>query len=183
MPLLDIYKHVERLDIQSGKQNRFRCLHCKAEFSATSVTRIRGHFLCDPTSGVKACTAPPEGLKAELQKEESERASKKRRLASDSVEASSSRGSGQQSTLAQAFGKANKGEVDQAVARCFIANGIPFHLLRSKYFAEMLTAVGKIGSYKPPGPDTMRNRLLDAEKARIGQELSDLHEFRKASLP
>lgn len=87
------------------------------------------------------------------QKEEIEKASRKRKLASDSLEASN-RGRGQQSIIAQAFGTANKGELGQADARCLIANGLPFHLLRSKYYAKMLTAVGKIGSYRPPGPET-----------------------------
>ncbi len=59
-----------------------------------------------------------------------------------------------------------KEEADLAVAMMFYANGIPFRVVRNRYFRTMLRKVGGQGPrYKPPSYNIIRTKLLSKVKA------------------
>lgn len=58
------------------------------------------------------------------------------------------------------------------MARCIFGEGLPFTLVRSPLFKDMLTAVAKYGpAYAVPNYNTLRTTLLDAEDDRLQKEL------------
>ena len=65
--------------------------------------------------------------------------------------------------------------VDLAIARFFLACGIPFNAARSPYFEQMVCAIndGPTG-YKPPGYEKLRTVLVDKEKARLEKSMAPL---------
>lgn len=65
--------------------------------------------------------------------------------------------------------------IDLAIARFFLACGIPFNAARSPYFEQMVRAInnGPMG-YKPPGYERLRTVLVDKEKARLEKAMSPL---------
>jgi hypothetical protein len=70
--------------------------------------------------------------------------------------------------------RGNKAEVDAALARCFFGCGISFNLVKSRYFNEMLKAVGSFGSsYQPPGIELLRGKLLQ-DAVHVGTSLEPI---------
>jgi hypothetical protein len=60
-----------------------------------------------------------------------------------------------------------KEDADLAVAMAFYANGIPFRVVRNRYFRTMLRKVGSQGPrYKPPSYNTLRTKLLTKVRDR-----------------
>jgi hypothetical protein len=54
-----------------------------------------------------------------------------------------------------------KHDVDLAVAMAFYANGIPFNVVRNRYFIRAVRMIAKHGlGYKLPGYDRLRKELL-----------------------
>eukprot|EP01018_Ginkgo_biloba_P025901 Gb_25499 [translate_table: standard] len=66
-------------------------------------------------------------------------------------------------------------EVDLVIARFFFANGIPFNVVQSPYYDEMVHAInGASRGYKPPGFEKLRTTLMDKEKAHVEEEVATL---------
>eukprot|EP00253_Pinus_taeda_P035891 PITA_35891 len=65
--------------------------------------------------------------------------------------------------------------VDLAIARFFLACGIPFNAARSPYFEQMVRAIndGPQG-YKAPGYENLRTVLVDKEKSRLERAMAPL---------
>ena len=58
--------------------------------------------------------------------------------------------------------------VDQAIARCLYANGLPFNLVRSPYWKEMVAAIDKAPTdYTSPRYKNVHTTLLQKEKAYV----------------
>ncbi len=53
-----------------------------------------------------------------------------------------------------------KEEADMAVAMAFYANGMPFRIVRNRYFRTMLRRVAACRNYKPPSYNALRTTLL-----------------------
>jgi hypothetical protein len=57
------------------------------------------------------------------------------------------------------------------------ANGIPFNVLRSPQYYEMVSAIKKAPKdYKPPSYEKARTTLLDACKTNIEKQLAPVRE-------
>ncbi|XP_077237071.1 uncharacterized protein LOC143878707 [Tasmannia lanceolata] len=69
-----------------------------------------------------------------------------------------------ESPLGKSFRAKDRDNVDHKVVRFFAANGIPFNVLRSPYFQEMIIAANFVPRYKLPSYEKARTTLLDHEK-------------------
>jgi hypothetical protein len=166
------FKHVEVIeDFANDKRTgdpRVECLYCELQFVGHS-TRIRAHLAGSSGVGVAACSAVPDEVKREMIRVTKEKslekdAKVKKRKVTDNI-ASAERGASSsrapQTSIEVALARGNKAEVDAALARCFFGCGISFNVVRSRYFKEMLKAVGSFGSsYQPPGMELIRGKLL-----------------------
>ena len=77
--------------------------------------------------------------------------------------------------MADAFGMIERDAVDMAIMRCLCANGIPFNVLRSPQWSEMVAAINKgPKGYKSPSSEKARTSLLDACKRNVEQDLGAL---------
>ena len=63
-----------------------------------------------------------------------------------------SRSSGMGATVSGMYNALDRDDTSDAIGKFLFANGIPFHVVRSPYYKEMVQAIAKIGpSYVPPG--------------------------------
>ena len=76
-----------------------------------------------------------------------------------------------QTTLSNAP-RAAKEFSDNAVAKFFFSEGIPFAKVNSPYFREMLRSVSKIPDYKPPNRHTLASKLLNKEYRNMREAVS-----------
>ena len=82
--------------------------------------------------------------------------------------------------LEKSFNNDARGTTDEAIGRCIYANGLPFNLVRSPYWIEMIREVNKapIG-YVGPGYEKIRTTLLTGEKLRLEGALNPIrHSWR-----
>jgi hypothetical protein len=65
--------------------------------------------------------------------------------------------------------------VDMAIMWCMCANGIPFNVLRSPQWSEMVAAINRAPKgYKSPSSEKARTTLLDACKRNVEQDLAPI---------
>ncbi|XP_039819268.1 uncharacterized protein LOC120681712 [Panicum virgatum] len=77
--------------------------------------------------------------------------------------------------VADAFGMIERDAVDMAIMQCLCANGIPFNVLRSPQWSEMVAAINKgPKGDKSPSSEKARTSLLDACKRNVEQDLGAL---------
>ncbi|KAD2804918.1 hypothetical protein E3N88_38295 [Mikania micrantha] len=75
--------------------------------------------------------------------------------------------------IEQAFGAMERNQVDMKIMRGLCANGIPFNVLRSPQFLEMVSAINKAPPcYKPPSSEKARTVLLDECVREVEKELT-----------
>ncbi len=75
--------------------------------------------------------------------------------------------------MADCFGEGKRHDADMKIVKFLCANGIPFNILRSPQFAEMVTAINKAPSgYKGPSSEKARTTLLDACKRSVEHDLA-----------
>ncbi len=170
-----------------NKDPRVNCSYCGKDYTG-GVTRIRAHILGNKSQlGVAKCQGevPAEVVdRLKLAEEAKEReAQRKRRreqlqrAASGAQSTLSASKSGTQSSIQAAFARADKSEVDAAVARCFYANGIPFNVARNPFFKDAVAAIAAAGpGYKPPSSETLRTTLLEREKESLSKDINSLLE-------
>ena len=66
------------------------------------------------------------------------------------------------------FQLSNREDVDQKVARCLYGCGIPFNVVRSPLWADMVSAINNAPKgYKSPNNEKVRTTLLDKEQAKV----------------
>jgi hypothetical protein len=77
--------------------------------------------------------------------------------------------------LAKSFGVAQRESVDMEITKFLCANGIPFNVLRSPQFSQMIMAI-KNGpkDYKGSSSEKARTTLLDACKRSVETDLAPL---------
>jgi hypothetical protein len=65
--------------------------------------------------------------------------------------------------------------VDMAIMWCMCANGIPFNVLRSPQWSEMVAAINRAPKgYKSSSSEKARTTLLDACKRNVEQDLAPI---------
>jgi hypothetical protein len=83
------------------------------------------------------------------------------------------------SPLAKNFGVAQRESIDMAVTKFLCANGIPFNVLRSPQFSEMVMAIRNgPKDYKGPSSEKARTTLLNACKRSVENDLVPLKSTR-----
>lgn len=189
-----LWKYVTRLGGGvGGGTTKFRCPHCNTTYTG-SYTRVRKH-LCGvmpwdekKTIGVKTCGAVPQKDRAKYKREEEQAQykSKKSRLEQETTSSHrpftahspSTHGSGYtpmqygRKTISEFLDIGCRDDVDAKVFRFLYACGIPFNVLRSPYWHEMVAALQTAPQgYKGPGYDKARTVGLDKEKAKIHNAL------------
>ena len=180
--LTPLWKYVTKT--QGGKGGgtcKFTCHHCNITYTG-SYTRVRRH-LCGSmpsdekkSGGVCICKKVLPTQRAIYRKEENEAIYKSKGLKADNVNdlsSPSTRGSGfspvgSRKTLSDFLDQGCRDDVDSKVYRFLFACGIPFNVLRSPYWHEMVAAIrGAPAGYMSPGYDKARTVGLDKEKAKI----------------
>ncbi|CAN6243746.1 unnamed protein product [Urochloa humidicola] len=152
-----------------GGSKQWRCNHCKNSYKS-SLTRVRVHLL-----GAKPGKKPQIQRCPVLLND----AAKYRKLRDKvkEVDESSLGVQKMHSSLAQSFGAAERDAVDLKVLKFIAANGIPFNVLRSPYYSEMVTAINNAPKgYKGPGSEKARTTLLDALKRSVDNDLSTVRD-------
>ncbi|KAF8405303.1 hypothetical protein HHK36_010206 [Tetracentron sinense] len=80
------------------------------------------------------------------------------------------------SPLVRSFKTQEREDIDYEVVRFLCANGIPFNVLRSPYWDEMVSAISTMPGYKAPSYEKTRTVLLDNEKERVRRSLDPFTE-------
>jgi hypothetical protein len=177
------WRHVVIRELRKMQQPKVSCIYCNKEFCG-GATRIRAHLLGNrPHVGVAAChvvkTTHPEVVAAmkELQNQKDDLADerlKKRKLYDLSkCMAEASRQVAKQGTLVRSFQAMEAVTVDEAWAKCFYANGIPFRLSEDGYFKDAIKATIQHAqaAYVPPSCWRLSRTLLDSAHVSLSTEL------------
>jgi hypothetical protein len=81
------------------------------------------------------------------------------------------------SPLVEAFAGVERDDVGMKIMLFLCANGIPFNVLRSPQYYEMVAAIQKEPKgYKPPGYEKARTTLLDACKRKVESDLAPVRD-------
>eukprot|EP00253_Pinus_taeda_P036712 PITA_36712 len=198
--LTPLWKYVIRHEARKGGgTTKFHCPHCNNNYTG-SYTRARKH-LCgkrpwngDKQTGIKTCTGVSAVKRTKYIREEEEAQYKSKRSngffepSSQShpqkTPSTSSYGSGyggtrspnislRRRTISDFLDEGCKNDVDSKVYRFLYACGIPFNVLRSPYWHEMVFAINDAPKgYRSPRYDKARTIGLDHEKEKISLSLS-----------
>jgi hypothetical protein len=184
--LTSLWKYVTRLG-GGGGTTKFTCHHCPKNYTG-SYTCVRKH-LCGTmywdegkSIGVKTFVSvpPKDRLKYQREEEASQNKFKRPRVELESAQrmftgrfapphasAFSPSSSGRR-TLLDFLDQGCRDDVDAKIFRFLYACGIPFNVLRSPYWHEMVQAInGAPKGYKNPGYDKAKTLGLDRERAKI----------------
>ncbi|CAN6463408.1 unnamed protein product [Victoria cruziana] len=172
---------------QSGKGRGgtkiFKCKHCKGIFHGT-YTRVYAHLMGvarGGSVGIRYCDEVKKSkkLQREIYKQvrRAESApgaiSLKRSRTERAASSTASSFPVSQSTIVESFKKLEHEDVDNRVMRFLCANGIPFNVLRSPYWDDMVHGISQFPSYKAPSFERATTVLLDNEKERVREEMDD----------
>ena len=176
-----------------GGTTKFTCPHCGVTYTF-SYTCVRKH-LCgvmpwdeNKTIGVKNCKHVPSNDRAKYKREEEEAhyLSKKARVEQDtasshrtfSARSPSTHGNGfspshsRHRKISYFLDQGGRDDVDAKVFRFLYACGIPFNVLCSPYWHEMVEAIRSApAGYRSLGYDKARTVGLDSERAKINSAL------------
>jgi transposase-like protein len=172
-PLLD---EINIIGVPSGKNvggtKEWQCKHCKKSYKG-SLTRVRVHLL-GPLPGKKAQIARCMSLQNDPNKSKALR-EKVKEADSKGFHMRSTSGTTTPNPLTKSFGVAQRESVDMEITKFLCANGIPFNVLRSPQFSQMIMAI-KNGpkDYKGPSSEKARTTLLDACKRSVETDLAPL---------
>ena len=62
----------------------------------------------------------------------------------------------------------DRDDTDDAIGKFLFANGIPFHVVCSPYYKEMVRSLAKVGpSYVPPSEHKLRTTILRRQVSKI----------------
>lgn len=164
-----LWKYVtENAAFGKGGSKKWECSFCKTNF-AGSYPRVRAYLLGIKNQGIQVCCKVSTENRANMTREDHESAIKKQKTGNNLVNKKPT----MQPSVEGMFKNASREEVDEAVARCFYACGMPFFYARSPYFHDMVGAIASFGKgYKAPNYEKLRTTLLDKEKDRVCSRLS-----------
>jgi hypothetical protein len=194
--LTPLWKFVTKLDVgRGGGTAKFLCPHDCHEGKpyAGSYTHVRRHLCCVMESddnkgslGINVCpniSKEQRQIYIKIEEVAQRKHGKKQKFQSDDVSSRfggtslSPRGSTTHTsrrTIGDFFDTGGRDEVDAKVARFLYACGVPFNVLRSPYWHDMVRAINEKApqGYKSPSYEKARTVLLDREKAKIQADLS-----------
>lgn len=184
-----LWKHVvkgRKCGSSHGGSHVFKCKHCQKVYHGT-YTRVYAHLMGHKKgeskgigycSVVKADKTLQQQIKREVEQVES--SPNIVPLKKSKLTACSDTTSHEPSLALSYAGSFEKGpltldsdNVDSKVLRCLCANGIPFNVLRSPYWEEMVSAISKESSYKSPSCEKAQTVLLESERNRVEREFDD----------
>ncbi|CAA7040561.1 unnamed protein product [Microthlaspi erraticum] len=175
-----LWKYVTKLDKQglTGGTWKFECTFYKI-IRQGSYSRVKGHLLAVPQSGVAACTKVTRPQRQAMKKLEEEFLKKKSESGAREVplacetENSAKRRRSSFSPIVAAFGVEVREQLDQEIARMFYTGGLLFNLARNPYYhrSYQFAAAQRIDGYVPPGYNKLRTTLMDKEKAKVEKHL------------
>ncbi|XP_020596293.1 uncharacterized protein LOC110036238 isoform X2 [Phalaenopsis equestris] len=182
-----LWKHVvkgRKCGNSHGGSHVFKCKHCQKIYHGT-YTRVYAHLMGHKkgeSKGIGYCSIVKADKNLQLQiKREVEQVEsspnvvplKKSKLNASS--GATSQGPSLALSYAGSFEKdsltQDRDDVDSKVIRCLCANGIPFDVLRSPYWDEMVSAISKEPGYKSPSCERASTILLQNERIRVESEL------------
>ncbi|KAF8378914.1 hypothetical protein HHK36_030263 [Tetracentron sinense] len=179
-----MWKEVQVTGIAKGKNSggatNWRCPHCSKEWTST-YTRVYAHFFgappCQPKKriDISRCTVLLKNRKLLLEIRKRVEIAEKQGLFLDLKRSSltvDSHSLKKKGVLEDVFKQQERSEVDAKILRALCACGIPFNVLKSPYFHEMVSSInsGPKG-YKCPSFEKVRTSLLDNEKQRLDRDL------------
>lgn len=148
----------------SGGSRPWRCKHCDKKYMS-SYTRIHQHFFGvgpGKTRQIARCSVASDRVKYKKIYDKYHQPEK--------VQAS---GSAPKKQLVEAFDGVERDAVDMQIMLFLCANGIPFNVLRSPQYYEMVAAIQRAPKgCKPPAYEKARTTLLDACKRKVENDLA-----------
>ncbi|KAI8561094.1 hypothetical protein RHMOL_Rhmol04G0310100 [Rhododendron molle] len=190
-----LWKYVTKISGQTSSKggsggSKFICnFGCKLEPYTGSYSRVRAHLIGilpgQKAQGVQLCPMITKTEREMLKQEEIDATrifggnAKARKLSSIPPALSSGNQSKSPSPvkfiLDEMFNISSKEDVDQRIARCLYGNGVPFNVVRSPLWADMVAAINSAPKgYKSPNYEKVRTTLLDKEQNKVRQALSPL---------
>ncbi|XP_058189375.1 uncharacterized protein LOC131306961 [Rhododendron vialii] len=184
-----LWNHVKVINVAtSGGGNRiWSCNYC-SKVVTDSYTKVKGHLLKIPSSGVEDCkiildavfdAIKREHAQAETRKAQQELNAKNKAAyvslpeGSDLAHRKKRKGMAPQGPLPDAFNATQRDVADKEAARMFFANGLPFNFARPPYFRQysFTLANSRLVSYRPPTYDRLRTTLLSQQKEHVNKLL------------
>lgn len=160
-----LWNHVKVINVAtSGGGNRiWSCNYC-GKVVTGSYTKVKGHLLKIPSSGVEGCkiisdavfdAIKREHAQAETRKAQQELNAKNKAEyvslpeGSDLAHRKKRKGMAPQGPLPDAFNATQRDVADKEAARMFFASGLPFNFARSPYFRKysLTLANSKLASW------------------------------------
>ncbi|KAL7206240.1 hypothetical protein ACSBR2_019031 [Camellia fascicularis] len=195
-----LWKYVTKISNESpnskggGGSAKFICnFGCKFEAYTGSYSRVRAHLIGklpgQRAQGIQLCPKVNKTEKELLKQEELDaqrmflgnaKAKKFPRSTSTSqVQSQTVRSSDVPHSIKVSinnmFHIRNREEVGQTIARCLYSNGIAFNVVRSPWWADMVTAINNAPKgYKSPNYEKVGTNLLDKEQSKVQQSLNPL---------
>jgi hypothetical protein len=182
-----LWKYVTKLTGgNGGGTGKFMCHHCHIEYTG-SYTCVRKH-LCGSmywdegkNIGIKTCVRvdPEKRLKYQREEQVAQNKANKPKVEHHNTQrmfsgrVASAHGSSfppspSRRTLLDFLDQGCRDDVDATIFRFLYACGIPFNVLFSPYWHEMVQAInGAPNGYRSPGYDKARTLGLDMERAKI----------------
>ncbi|KAF8727125.1 hypothetical protein HU200_019633 [Digitaria exilis] len=156
-----------------GGSRNWRCNHCKQQYKS-SLTRMKQHFF-GTQNGKKASIARCEVLRNNRVKYQE--LYDKFNKATEKGDYLKSNSGAPKRPLQDAFRLMEREAVDLTILECMAANGVPFNIFRSPFFAKMVAAINNAPKgYKAPSSEKARTSLLDACKRKVENDLSGVRD-------
>jgi hypothetical protein len=169
---------------------KFTCLRCKKDFTGT-LPRQLAHLLGREKSGVQTCIknshSPLPAAELDLLLAFANECQSKDKDQSAAVSGAgpsiggdaaglsqpkqlAAPGSSKQLLFHQCTKQQQISDADDAVAMCFYGTGMAFNLARTRLFRIMCQKIAQAGpSYKPPGSEKLRTKLLVKVRSRLSR--------------
>nr|CAD1829753.1 unnamed protein product [Ananas comosus var. bracteatus] len=187
-----LWKHVvkgKKCGSAHGGSHIFKCKHCQKVYHGT-YTRVYAHLMGHKkgeSKGIGYCSAvkADKNLQMQIKREVEQVESSPNIVPLKKSKLTLSSGMGSQGpSLALSYvgpyekdySMQNREEVDSKVMRCLCANGIPFSVLKSPYWEEMVLAISRELGYKCPTLERAQTILLENERNRVEREFDDFRQ-------
>ncbi|WOL03278.1 hypothetical protein Cni_G11998 [Canna indica] len=184
-----LWKHVikgKKCGNAHGGSHVFKCKYCHKIYHGT-YTRVYAHLMGHKkgeSKGIGYCSIVKADKNLQMQiKREVEHVESspnvvplrksKLNLSSGTTSQGPSLALSYVNPYEQDYSTQDRDDVDSKVIRCLCANGIPFSVLRSPYWEEMVLAISKELGYKSPSYEKANTILLENERSKVDREMDD----------
>lgn len=172
------WEHVEQVP-SAGKVPRYKCKHCKTEFTVGSVSRVLDHLL-GLGKGVKPCKHLPTASVAALRSSTSQTRERSPEPLDGSSEPKRARLA--QPKITDAIEASRITAVRSSVARFFFAEGIALNKVASPFFGDMCKTLMELGRDFPGAPSmkvlptrqALGSTILDSQLAEANGKFLEI---------